>query len=194
MNFAQFRDFIADDDVQFVRYRLSSLHKKKDICDFYANLDIGYGRGIYPKKEARAVPLHPFCRCGYEPVYRVKKYEPKSFIEAEQEYLSRLKDRDLHEILGTWKNVDLWKQGLSAETIFNMNRPSYKIVKFSDALDDTVAKLTYDKMQYEKAMSKYKIYDIENALKRKHILALKTLKESDNKKLYNLFNKLQKAE
>ena len=191
VNFAQFRDFLANDEVQFVKFELSSLHKKRDICDFYANLDLGYGRGIYPKNEARALPLHPFCRCKYVPVYRVRKYEPRSFKEAEREFLSKLPDKVKHEILGTWKNVALWKQGLDAETIFNLNRPSYKIIKFTDAIDTTIAKLTYDEMQYKKAIMRYKLYSFEDLAKLKDLAVSRFLQVTNDKSMYNLLNKLK---
>ncbi len=48
-----------------------------DICDFYARVDIGYGKGIVPKEQMRTLPLHPHCRCKYEPVYLDSKERAK---------------------------------------------------------------------------------------------------------------------
>jgi len=135
INYAQMADYYQKDYVEFVKFELSTHHKVRDICDFYANLDLGYGKGVYPKSKARVLPLHPFCRCRYIPLLRPLKYgKERKFEEAEREFLGRLSKKEKHDILGTWKNVELWENGLSAEQIFNMSRKQYPIRPFEEEI------------------------------------------------------------
>jgi len=76
-NYQNAIEYLEDEEIEFVKFEMSSHHPKADICDFYANLDIGYGRGIIPKKEMRTLPLHSFCGCKYIPHYLTKKEKEK---------------------------------------------------------------------------------------------------------------------
>lgn len=40
------REYLEDKEIEFVRFEMSAAHPKVDICDYYANLDVGYGAGI----------------------------------------------------------------------------------------------------------------------------------------------------
>ena len=70
---AWFEGYIArygdDTDVWGYRWELSSNHPIHDQCDVCANADIGYGKGLYPKKYMPTIPLHPHCRCHLIPVF-----------------------------------------------------------------------------------------------------------------------------
>lgn len=70
---AWFEGYIArygdDTDVWGYRWELSSNHPIHDQCDVCANADIGYGKGLYPKKYMPTIPLHPHCRCHLLPVF-----------------------------------------------------------------------------------------------------------------------------
>lgn len=70
---AWFEGYIArygdDTDVWGYRWELSSNHPIHDQCDVCANSDIGYGKGLYPKKYMPTIPLHPHCRCHLLPVF-----------------------------------------------------------------------------------------------------------------------------
>lgn len=70
---AWFEGYIArygdDTDVWGYRWELSSNHPIYDQCDVCANADIGYGKGLYPKKYMPTIPLHPHCRCHLLPVF-----------------------------------------------------------------------------------------------------------------------------
>lgn len=71
---AWFDGFIAryenDETVAAYRWRLSSRHQyvPYDQCDVCADLDVGFGRGIYPKGKVPSIPRHPHCMCMLEAV------------------------------------------------------------------------------------------------------------------------------
>jgi hypothetical protein len=60
-----------DDLVWGYRWVLSNRHKYVpfDQCDVCANMDIGYGKGVYPKDKVPSIPRHPHCMCSLEIVY-----------------------------------------------------------------------------------------------------------------------------
>ena len=66
------REMIANEDVEFVKFVLASGHKS-DICDAYANADMGYGKGVYPIDKAPVLPIHPNGQSRLVPVYVAKK-------------------------------------------------------------------------------------------------------------------------
>ena len=51
------------------RWVLNPAHKIEDICDKYANVDFGLGRGVFPKGKQPLCPAHPHCMCKLEPVF-----------------------------------------------------------------------------------------------------------------------------
>jgi len=60
-------------DNEFVigyRWRLSSAHEIRDICDEYANVDFGLGKGVFPKDKVPPKVAHPHCTCIIEPVFK----------------------------------------------------------------------------------------------------------------------------
>jgi hypothetical protein len=60
-----------DDLVWGYRWVLSNRHKYMpfDQCDVCANIDVGYGKGVYPKDKVPSIPRHPHCMCSLEAVY-----------------------------------------------------------------------------------------------------------------------------
>lgn len=84
-----------DDDVFGFQWRLSSahVHKAKDCdCHMYADLDIGYGKGIYPKAEVPKLPAHPNCMCHLKKVFawEVKKTDGKDKLPPQEEDTNRV--------------------------------------------------------------------------------------------------------
>jgi len=70
---AYLRNEIAEminNGVEFVRWTLSPRHSIPCICDYYANKNIGYGRGVFPlnKSPVPTYSSHPFCACVLSPV------------------------------------------------------------------------------------------------------------------------------
>ena len=70
---AWFDGFIAhymnNDKVFGYRWKLSSRHRIFDQCDVVANINIGYGKGVYPKEHMPTIPRHPHCMCTLKPIY-----------------------------------------------------------------------------------------------------------------------------
>jgi hypothetical protein len=126
------REYLNDKNIEFVRFEMSAAHPKIDICDFYANLDIGYGRGIVPKSEMRTLPLHPHCHCVYSPYYGKVKGRRKSWNKAVKDTMNKFNEAQQKEILGTYDMLNRFKGGEDIERIFNTIRPKYPIRKYEE--------------------------------------------------------------
>lgn len=125
-------EYLNDENVKFVKFTMSSAHPKVDICDFYANLDIGYGRGIVPKKEMRTLGLHPHCHCIYAPYYRKVKGKKKPWKDAVNETMSKFSKYEQKEIVSTRAMLERFKNGEDIEKIFNTIRPKYPIKRYAE--------------------------------------------------------------
>jgi urease gamma subunit len=70
---------LTKDEEEIVGYqwRLSRSHPRADICDVYANVDYGLGRGVHPKGKLPRLPAHPHCMCYLVPVVKKKGMEEK---------------------------------------------------------------------------------------------------------------------
>lgn len=124
-NLARAKEYLDDPDIEMVKYRMSSLHPVTDICDYFAKLDVGYGPGIVPKEKMVALPLHPHCRCRYDPWYLpVKRKKPKDTLE-------QMSKEEQHKVLGTWENWKEWKEGTPAVLIM---KRQYDIVPVTKVL------------------------------------------------------------
>jgi len=122
------KEYLNDEEIEFMKFRMSSRHPMVDICDYYANLDVGYGRGIIQKKDMVTLPLHPHCMCRYDPYYkRAEKRKPKSYMDG-------LSEEKQKAILGGWDNLKKFKSGEPPEKIFNDSREKYKIKKVATLL------------------------------------------------------------
>ena len=123
------REYLEDSHVEYVRFEMSSSHPKVDICDYYANIDYGYGAGIIKKEDMITLPLHPHCRCIYAPYYgKVKKKAVKDPIK---KVMDKFNSYDKRQVLGSYANVDKYYTGTNPLEIFNEVRPDYPIKKFS---------------------------------------------------------------
>lgn len=54
---------IDDETIIGYQWRLSSSHPAADICDYYANIDMGLGKGVWTKDAAPRHKAHPHCMC-----------------------------------------------------------------------------------------------------------------------------------
>ncbi|MEO2083086.1 MAG: hypothetical protein ABGX12_03565, partial [Desulfurobacteriaceae bacterium] len=52
------------------RWVLNPGHKITDICDEYASVNFGLGKGVFPKGKQPPCPAHPNCMCKLTPVFR----------------------------------------------------------------------------------------------------------------------------
>jgi len=132
-NLARAKDYLDDEEVEFVKHSMSSQHPILDICDYYDKLDSGYGKGIYKKESAVALPHHPHCRCRYHAHYdKVKKTSVKN---PEKETLERFSIHDRRAILGSHDKLKRFYDGESLTDIFNSSRPKYPIKSYGEILD-----------------------------------------------------------
>lgn len=96
---------VLDPDVSGVKVTLSSSHKIFDICDVHANMDLGYGPGVYPLSKLPRYPLHPHCFCQLTQVY-LNRIPENARVGADQidksvtEYLDSLNEQEAVALLG----------------------------------------------------------------------------------------------
>ena len=107
---------VLDPDVSGVKVTLSTAHKIFDICDLHANLDLGYGPGVYPLSKLPEYPLHPHCFCRLTEVYlnRVPenvKVSKEKTNESIRDYLNSVSDQELVDLLGKQGSEQYKKNG-----------------------------------------------------------------------------------
>ncbi|RUM29225.1 MAG: hypothetical protein DSY42_06925 [Aquifex sp.] len=98
------------------KWRLSPAHARADICDVYANVDFGLGRGVWPKDRVPRRKAHPHCTCLLIPVSGLKKeYKDRSLKE-----MIRENPQGFEEWLKTRKWAwELYKAGVPIEEFFD---------------------------------------------------------------------------
>ena len=132
-NNANNTDILNTNNVEFVKFTTSSKHPLVDICDYYKNLDVGYGKGIIPKEQMLKLPLHPHCKCVYTRIlYGSKKLKQNKKIikDPAKNTLNKFTDYEKAKILGSKDKLLEFENGKKIEDIFNQNRPNYKIELF----------------------------------------------------------------
>ena len=105
---------MQDDDVVAVRLKLSTRHPVFDICDLFAEADMyGLGKGVYPKDKAPTIPLHPYCMCRLEEVFKWEvdiSRQKDNIKQAGNKWLAGISDENRRLVLGIEGNA-MWKQG-----------------------------------------------------------------------------------
>lgn len=86
-----------NDDVFGYEWRLSSahVHTEKDCdCHMYTQLDVGYGKGVYPKDKIPELPAHPNCMCHLKKVFAwdVKHTDGKDKIPEQERGNNRVEE------------------------------------------------------------------------------------------------------
>lgn len=91
-----------DDDVWGYRWRLSSRHYRCpfDQCDVCANMNVGYGKGIYPKNKVPSIPRHPHCMCMLEDVFSWEQDGEEIKPEGAREYIDSLEEKQKEALFG----------------------------------------------------------------------------------------------
>jgi len=156
-------EYLEDDEVKFVKYRMSSKHKITDICDFYANLDLGYGKGIIPKKEMRTLPLHPHCHCVYDPYYEDVKGKQKEWKSAVNDTMKQFSEYDRRQIVGSKSKLMEFKKGEDIETLFNRIRPKYPIRRYVDIFNGKLYNKNMEKIE-KRFLEKVSEFDENNPI------------------------------
>lgn len=131
---ANAKDMMLDPNIKFVKWQLSSRHRIFDICDLYANMDMGYGAGIYPVGQSPAIPLHPFCMCKVVPHYHnpTQKDKPNPI----DDFMDKLTPHQQRDIAGSWDKLGEYLNGTPLLDILNTARPKYPIVPIAQVLED----------------------------------------------------------
>lgn len=112
--------FAEDESVGGYEWLLSSRHKYLPIdqCDVCANMNVGYGKGIYPKNMLPSIPRHPHCMCS---LVQVSKYKvnPNGQIDPDKarEYIDSLSEDQQFKLFGEagleeYKKGKDWQQHL----------------------------------------------------------------------------------
>lgn len=100
----QAREWMAEDWVEYVQYRMSSKHPKADQCDAMANVDrYGLGPGIFPKADAPKPPLHPHCLCTISVKIDLINPKPKFNPNAERTFLRTLPAKEAAQVAGSFE-------------------------------------------------------------------------------------------
>jgi hypothetical protein len=104
---------LTKDEEEIVGYqwRLSRSHPRADICDVYANVDYGLGRGVHPKGKLPRLPAHPHCMCYLIPVVRRKGMEEKE--------KPTIPEKALESWAPKWLKEYAEENGLSLTDLFN---------------------------------------------------------------------------
>ena len=103
---AWFDGYIAaredDEDIWGYRWRLSSRHHlcPFDQCDVCANMDVGYGKGIYPKHKVPSIPRHPHCMCMLEDVFSWERKGKRIKPEGARRYIDSLDEKRKRVLFG----------------------------------------------------------------------------------------------
>ena len=103
---AWFDGYIAarenDEDIWGYRWQLSSRHHlcQFDQCDVCANMDVGYGKGIYPKHKVPSIPRHPHCMCMLEDVFSWERKGKKIKPEGARRYIDSLDEKRKRALFG----------------------------------------------------------------------------------------------
>ncbi len=72
----------GDDSIIGFQWRLSGSHPATDICDYYANIEMGLGKGVWTKEAVPHHKAHPHCMCLLIPrVTPIKRAGSKNYAE-----------------------------------------------------------------------------------------------------------------
>lgn len=117
MSTAMHRAVIAsadnDPDVIGYQWRLSSSHPAPDVCDYYANIDMGLGKGVWSKETVPREKAHPHCMCLLIPrVTAIKTKGKASYAE----FIENASEAQQKKLLPKWAQR-LKANGVSMEDL-----------------------------------------------------------------------------
>lgn len=122
----QAKDLMADEEVEWVQWRLSASHPRPDICDLHAHVDrYGLGPGVYPKPVAPVPPAHPHCRCVLSP--RLDLTERQGTLREGAETAWLRQSDHAQRIVGSRAKWERVKKGADPMTVAYENaEPAYR--------------------------------------------------------------------
>ena len=151
---AWFDGYIAaredDSDVWGYRWRLSSRHYRCpfDQCDVCANMNVGYGKGIYPKNKVPSIPRHPHCMCMLEDVFSWEQDGEEIKPEGAREYIDSLEEKQKEALFG--------KDGLQA---YEAGGDWQKLLRGWDGFRKPKSRLSLDDFKFDLQLFGGKIPD-----------------------------------
>jgi len=134
--------FMDDNELEVVQYKMSRSHPKRDICDYYANVDkYGLGKGIYPKGKAPLTPIHPFCRCRCVPRYDMEAKGARLNPKADSEYLNSLNTAQASQVVGSFERLVAFTKVKDVESLYNRGKVEAFRVKM---VEDVIMSKKYE--------------------------------------------------
>lgn len=129
----QAKEMLADDEIEYVQWRLSPAHPVEDICDYFAGVDrYGLGPGVYPKDQAPVAPAHPFCKCVLSPRLDLNGREIKPVEDSEQRFFRKYSDDEQRKIAGSLDKLEQIRDGGNAWDVHNARiDPMYQVKEAS---------------------------------------------------------------
>jgi len=89
----------ADETIIGYQWRLSASHPVVDICDYYASVEMGLGKGVFSKDAVPQHKAHPHCMCLLIPrVSKIKQKGDKNYSQ----WISNLSPDKRRELLPAW--------------------------------------------------------------------------------------------
>lgn len=147
---AWFQGFVSEsqtDPLVFgYRWGLSSKHQYVpfDICDVFARMDVGFGRGIYYKNRLPLIPVHPHCGCMLYRVFVTDIDKSARFnLDKAREYLDSLPEDKKEALFGkrgleAYKKDGDWQKHLIGWDGLKAPHLVLKNADFIDGTPDTI--------------------------------------------------------
>jgi hypothetical protein len=144
------------EDDEFVigyKWELSPSHEKADICDVYASVNFGLGKGVWPKKRVPRRKAHPHCTCLLIPVEGLQEEAEKKTKKKTLKELIRENPQGFEEWLKTRKWAwELYQKGVPLEEFFDEKHLRLKTQKEMEEWE----KLVEIKPQFEEILGQIK--------------------------------------
>ncbi|NJA04168.1 hypothetical protein HC024_00205 [Methylococcaceae bacterium WWC4] len=104
---------IHDETILGYEWRLSSTHPVTDICDYYASIDMGLGKGIFTKAAVPRSKAHPHCMC-----LLIPRVTPNLAAGSKTygDWLSKLPAKQRDDVLPAWAAAAL-KKGVAVDKL-----------------------------------------------------------------------------
>ena len=109
-----------DEFVIGYKWELSPAHERPDICDVYASVNFGLGKGVWPKKRVPRRKAHPHCTCLLIPVEGLKEEAVKKERKLTLKEAIKQNPQGFEEWLKTRKWAwELYQKGVPIEEFFD---------------------------------------------------------------------------
>ena len=142
-----------EEEVVGYQWRLSRSHPRADICDVYANVDYGLGKGVHPKDKLPRLPAHPHCMCYLLPIVRRKGMEEKE--------KPHIPETVLESWAPKWLKKYAEENGLSLVDLFNFEEGRFLRMREIGNLKEVLPQLR----KPEALIDKYDIRSIQDVEK-----------------------------